>query len=102
MIGGTVHINEHVIVTWRAWRVDHTEKVADAVNLYNCKVLYEHTDGHHYIGEFSIEHRYGDGALALAGAVLSESVKWMHKDYHPIDSDSVTYQYFSRMLRGLS
>ena len=96
MIGGTVHVNEHVIATWRAWRTD--ARKTDDVNTYCCAVTYEGQDGYHYTAEFVIEHNYGDGGLALAGAVLNEAPKHLRRDNSHLDRDSITAHHFARLL----
>lgn len=68
---GDICVNQKVIGEWWAVRITNTTDTAlgpDAVSKYRYEV-WDDQDG--MIGSGILEHRYGDGAAALAAAVLS-------------------------------
>lgn len=62
-----VHVGDEFLAIWSARRqqIDPGD-----LNTYDC-VVYTKTDRH----EFTLEHRYSDGALILASKVLSEAAE---------------------------
>lgn len=71
MIEGTLDIGGNEIGRWTAARADrYGTMYGDTYYNYNCTLDYRGTDGYPYHAEFQVVHRYGDGAVVLAGKVL--------------------------------
>lgn len=69
---GEIKVNGVAIATWEAVR---KEKLAKDINWYDCKVHYRNPHGYPMKAEFSVPHRFGDGALALTAKVIGKSEK---------------------------
>lgn len=70
---GTIEINGSVIGAWSARRIiGSTDR--DAVNTYDCEVAADQMGGGVlHVDRFHLQHRYGDGAVALAAKVLARA-----------------------------
>lgn len=66
---GSIKVNEHIVGYWTAQRV-----VTADPNIYDCVVYHDPEDGPAIRGEFAIQHRFQDGAVALAAKVLQRSL----------------------------
>lgn len=72
MLHGDIKVNHHVIGSWRA--VNETAVMSpEAVNTYRVTVAYTNIRGFHQVAEFTLDHRFGDGALVLSSKVLAEA-----------------------------
>lgn len=69
---GEVKINGRVLMQWSAVRKTGTTD-PDSVNRYHCSVVAAVGNTGAHTQEFTVQHRYGDGAAALAAAVLART-----------------------------
>lgn len=69
---GELKVNGDVIGTWSARRL---ARVPEEVNEYECYVQMVGADAR----EFHVEHRFADGAEALAAKVLAEAA-WLKQE----------------------
>lgn len=73
---GNVFVNTKNIGSWEAQRVTNLDEAMldpDAVSIYEYRILLQDDEGRYSSTEGIVEHRYGDGAAALAAAVLAEA-----------------------------
>lgn len=70
---GEVKINGRVLMQWSARRITGTPE-PDSVNRYHCDVVTGLGTAELHVEQFTVEHRYGDGAAALAATVLARIV----------------------------
>jgi hypothetical protein len=76
MLHGEIRVNGMTIGEWSAQRASHLDETPgpDTVVTYDCMVRQDSTlEGNPAILErFQVEHRFGNGALALAADVLCD------------------------------
>jgi len=67
---GEVKVNGEVLAYWQAVRQEPIVLDADQVSTYRCEV------STHYgaVEKFTVEHRYGDGALVLLRKIMSHEL----------------------------
>lgn len=78
---GDIRVNEHKIATWKASR---GEKLLDkrSTHTYAVAVFYTNESGTPMIAEFTLDHNYQDGALILAGKILTEAPNYLRMNLH--------------------
>jgi hypothetical protein len=67
---GSIMVNRHEIGHWQARRTEDL-KSTKQVSLYEVRVAVRKPDGNTEEATCFMEHKYSDGALVLAGSVLT-------------------------------
>ena len=75
MLTGDIHINHHLIGTWKAVNINPNRQVEGEDQEYRVEVEYTNKGGYHMVAEFYVTHPYHAhaGALGLAGKILTEA-----------------------------
>lgn len=76
MLHGEIKVNDMAIGEWSATRGD---SVGDGHHFYNCHVMYWDLQGYKRLAEFTVVYAEQDGAVVLAGKVLTESVHRLNR-----------------------
>ncbi len=70
---GDIRVNGRLLMQWEARRVTNVAVTPgpDDVSTYSCRVRFWASDHLALTSDFTVDHRHGDGAAALAALVLS-------------------------------
>lgn len=70
MLHGEIKVNGDEVGDWSAIRREKNVVAQDFEHTYDCRVTIQRS---YKVREFTVKHRYGDGAAALAQKVLSQA-----------------------------